>query len=260
MKHYQPNFDEFCQLTSRGNTIPVYRQLLADALTPVMAYKRLANPAGFAPAKNAFLLESVVGGEQMARFSFASADPEATFTVRGRQITLGRTGAKPTTVTSDDPLVELGKMLQPYQAVHLRDLPRFTGGVVGYAAYDMVRYYEELGARPARRPQPAGPVLRAVPNDGGLRPRLQDHQGRGQRPRDRRSGRAPTPRRLARSSGSSRASARATASRPPRSTRSACRRSPSRATSRASATWRRSRPARSTSAPATSSRWCLPSG
>ena len=148
MKHYQPNFDEFCQLTARGNTIPVYRQLLADALTPAMAYKRLANPAGFAPAKNAFLLESIVGGERTARYSFASADPEATFTVRGRQVTVSRTGQKPTTVTSDDPLAELAKMLQPYKAVHVRDLPRFTGGVVGYAAYDMIRYYEKLGDGP----------------------------------------------------------------------------------------------------------------
>ncbi|MCJ7543757.1 MAG: anthranilate synthase component I [Phycisphaerae bacterium] len=148
MKHYQPNFDEFCQLARGGNTIPVYRQLLADSLTPAMAYRRLANPAGFAPAKNAFLLESIVGGERTARFSFASADPEATFTVRGRQVTTARTGQKPATVTSDDPLAELAKMLQPYKAVHVSDLPRFTGGVVGYAAYDMIRYYEKLGDGP----------------------------------------------------------------------------------------------------------------
>jgi anthranilate synthase component 1 len=148
MKHYQPTFDEFCQLARRGNTIPVHRQLLADALTPATAYKRLANPAGFAPAKNAFLLESIVGGERTARFSFTAADPEATFTARGRQITLTRSGGKPATVTSDDPLVELAKMLQPYTHVHLPHLPRFTGGLVGYAAYDMIRYYEKLGDGP----------------------------------------------------------------------------------------------------------------
>ena len=45
MKHYYPGFDEFMALAERGNTIPVYRQLLADALTPVMAYQRLAQPA-----------------------------------------------------------------------------------------------------------------------------------------------------------------------------------------------------------------------
>ena len=75
MKHYYPNFDEFLGLSEQGNTIPVYRQLLADALTPVMAYQRLVEPAGGRPAENAFLLESVVGGERIARFSFAAANP-----------------------------------------------------------------------------------------------------------------------------------------------------------------------------------------
>ncbi|MGA2265742.1 MAG: anthranilate synthase component I [Phycisphaerae bacterium] len=148
MKHYHPNFDEFCTLARRGNTIPVYRQLLADSLTPAMAYKRLAAPTSAAPSSSAFLLESVIGGERTARFSFAAADPEATFTARGRQITIRRSGQADQTVTSDDPLAELGAMLQPYKAVHLSTLPRFTGGVVGYAAYDMVRYYEKLGPGP----------------------------------------------------------------------------------------------------------------
>jgi anthranilate synthase component 1 len=144
MKHYHPDFDEFCRLTARGNTIPIYRQLLADSLTPAVAYKRLANPMGFAPSKNAFLLESIVGGERTARFSFAAADPEATFTARGREITIRHTGQKDRKLTSDDPLAELQGMLEPYKAVHLSSLPRFTGGVVGYAAYDTVRYYEKL--------------------------------------------------------------------------------------------------------------------
>jgi len=148
MKHYHPNFDEFLKLAERGNTIPVYRQLLADALTPVTAYERLAMPPGFAPAACSFLLESVVGGERIARFSFVAADPEATFTARRDKIAISR-GGKEKTITSHDPLAELAKMLKPHKAVHLPGLPRFTGGVVGYAAYDMIRYYEELGEGPA---------------------------------------------------------------------------------------------------------------
>ena len=64
------------------------RQLLADALTPVMAYQRLANPVGFAPASHAFLLESVVGGERIARYSFVAADPEAVFTASREKMTI----------------------------------------------------------------------------------------------------------------------------------------------------------------------------
>jgi anthranilate synthase component 1 len=148
MKHYYPNFEDFRRLTERGNTIPVYRQLLADSLTPVMAFRRLAQPAGFAASKNAFLLESVVGGERIARFSFVAADPEATFTARGNEVRTRRLGQAEQVVQSTDPLAELAKLISPYRAVHMEGLPRFSGGVVGYAAYDMVRYYEKLGTPP----------------------------------------------------------------------------------------------------------------
>ncbi|MGC9454009.1 MAG: anthranilate synthase component I [Phycisphaerae bacterium] len=148
MKHYYPNFDEFLKLSEQGNTIPVYRQLLADALTPVTAFQRLSRPPGFAPARNAFLLESVVGGERIARFSFVAADPEAVFEARRGKITIRRLAAEPQEMTSDDPLAELQKLVAEYRPVHLAGLPRFTGGVVGYAGYDMVRYYEQFGEGP----------------------------------------------------------------------------------------------------------------
>ena len=148
MKHYYPAFEEFCRLAEQGNVIPVCRQLLSDSLTPVSAYERLAHPAGFAPAANSFLLESVVGGERIARFSFVAADPEATFTAVRDSITIRRRGDKPESLTSHDPLTELRRMLEGYRPVRLADLPRFTGGVVGYAGYDMVRYYENLGEGP----------------------------------------------------------------------------------------------------------------
>jgi anthranilate synthase component 1 len=149
MKHYYPNFDEFLKLSEQGNTIPVYRQLLADALTPVTAYQRLARPLGFAPAGHSFLLESVVGGERIAQFSFVAANPEATFTAKRDRIVIHRPGGKREEIESHDPLDELRKMLADYHPVHLPGLPRFTGGVVGYAGYDMVRYYEDIGEGPA---------------------------------------------------------------------------------------------------------------
>ena len=148
MRHYHPNFEEFCRLAEQGNTIPVYRQLAAESLTPVMAFRRLAQPVGFAPSRNAFLLESVVGVERIARFSFVASDPEATFTARGNEITIRRPGHEGQIVQSSDPLSELSRMMAPYRAVHMGELPRFTGGVVGYAAYDMIRYYEKLGEGP----------------------------------------------------------------------------------------------------------------
>ena len=147
MKHYHPNFNDFLELAAKGNTIPVYRELLADALTPVMVYQRLAEPVDGEPAANAFLLESVVGGERIARYSFIAANPDATFTARRDRITIRR-GEGEETITSSDPLAELATMLEGHTPVHLPNLPRFTGGVVGYAAYDMVRYYEDFGPGP----------------------------------------------------------------------------------------------------------------
>jgi len=147
MKHYYPSFEDFLKLAERGNTVPVYRELLADALTPVTTFQRLAMPAGYGPAKNAFLLESVVGGDRIARFSFVGTDPDMTFTARGDQFTIHTPGHE-RTFSSHDPLAELSKVLAEYKPVHSPHLPRFTGGIVGYAAYDMIRYYEKLPDAP----------------------------------------------------------------------------------------------------------------
>ena len=147
MKHYYPTFEDFCELAEQGNTIPVYRHLLADALTPVSAYYRLALD-GDTPADNAFLLESVVGGEQVARYSFVGVDPELTFTATRENVVITPRGGRPETKQSNDPLGEMQELLAPYHAVPLPDLHRFTGGLVGYAAYDMIRYYEQLGEAP----------------------------------------------------------------------------------------------------------------
>ena len=150
MKHYYPDFEEFRALAEKGNTIPLCRQLLADALTPVMAYQRLAHPVGLAPASHSFLLESVVGGERIARYSFTAADPELTVTAVRDEITIRRRGREePEVINTHDPLAELAKLMSAYRHVRLPGLPRFTGGIVGYAAYDLIRYYEELGEGPS---------------------------------------------------------------------------------------------------------------
>ncbi len=148
MKHYYPDFDQFNRLTAQGNTIPVYRQLMADALTPVTAYRRLAGAEDSERTGSSFLLESVVGGEQIARYSFVGVDPEASFTAYRDNITIKRAGRDDEDILSHDPLSELHKLISDYQSVRMPGLPRFTGGLAGYAGYDMVRYYENIGEGP----------------------------------------------------------------------------------------------------------------
>jgi len=132
---YYPNFDDFAKLAKPGRTIPVHRQLLSDVLTPVTAYLRISQ------AEHAFLLESVVGGERIARYSFLGAEPVAVFRAKGNRVDITRQGQTQTT-ESPDPLKNLEELLASYHGIHLPDLPPFTGGAVGYASYDMVRYYE----------------------------------------------------------------------------------------------------------------------
>jgi len=137
-----PDYEQFASLAERGNTVPVYARLIADHLTPVTAFANVARTTD-----HAFLLESVVGGEKIARYSFIAASPYAVFeaTRENIRITAERGVRK---LTSRDPLSVLEELLKDYRAVHLPELPRFVGGAVGYAAYDMVRYYERLPNAP----------------------------------------------------------------------------------------------------------------
>ncbi|MGE0480200.1 MAG: anthranilate synthase component I [Phycisphaerae bacterium] len=155
MNHYRPSFDEFAALATGRTRVPVYATLLADELTPVSAFARLDAAAG---GGRAFLLESVVGGESVARYSFVGADPVRTLCVRGDSVEITdhapRTAVHPRgsgaaqRVRTTDPLAVLRAQLAPYRAASLPELPHFLGGLVGYAGYDTIRYYERLGDGP----------------------------------------------------------------------------------------------------------------
>src|SRR5690348_14054679 len=90
----QPDFKTFSKLARQGNLVPVYDTFTADLLTPVGAYLRIARDARYS-----FLLESVEGGETIARYTFAGANPVEVFRARGRECTLesqpAPSGAKP---------------------------------------------------------------------------------------------------------------------------------------------------------------------
>jgi len=136
---YTPARDEFLDLASGGNTIPVYRTLLADHLTPVLAFRKL-----LAEGQEGFLLESIVGMERIARYTFLGVRPRMTVRSFGRRVEIERGPGEVETVESDDPLARLQDLLDARQAVHHGPLPRFTGGAVGYVGYDIIRHYEPL--------------------------------------------------------------------------------------------------------------------
>lgn len=133
-----PSYDEFKVLTQVGNLVPIYAEILADMETPVSAFKKIDD------GNLAFLLESVEGGEKWARYSFLGSGSGTVFRSRLDQYEVVKNGQVVEAGQSDDPLKVIQKLLERYRPVELPDLPRFSGGAVGYLGYDMVRYVETL--------------------------------------------------------------------------------------------------------------------
>ncbi|MCH9002228.1 MAG: anthranilate synthase component I, partial [Planctomycetes bacterium] len=96
MLHFQPDPETFYDLCRHANAIPIYTSLLSDQLTPVSAFDRVASEA-----QHAFLLESVVGGEKIARYSFLGANPIAMIETRGDTVTTTTAASSETHATAD---------------------------------------------------------------------------------------------------------------------------------------------------------------
>ena len=137
-----PTRDEFLLKAKQGNLIPVWREVLADMETPVSAYRKIA---GGRP--NSFLLESVEGGERLARYSFLGSDPFLIYRSKGDTATVTE-GDRSETLTlkagERDPLHVLKELLGRYTYVPAPELPPFVGGAVGMIGYDTVRFFEKL--------------------------------------------------------------------------------------------------------------------
>ena len=133
-----PSPEEFQELTKQGTLIPVYCEILADMETPVSAYKKIAT------GKYSFLLESMEGGEKWARFSFIGSNPALIFRSKANTVELIKDGTLYESIKTDNPLDVLKGIMDKYQLVEVKGIPRFCGGAVGYASYDMVRFIEHL--------------------------------------------------------------------------------------------------------------------
>ncbi len=132
-----PDLEGFKSLSSRGNLIPVYKEILADTDTPVSAALKL----GGTPS---FLLESVVGGEKWARYSFLGSRPSKVIKSWGKRVQLRDDKGRDQMFEVDDPLEVIKKEIKTYRPVDVKGLPRFFGGLVGYIGYDMVRFFERV--------------------------------------------------------------------------------------------------------------------
>lgn len=144
---YKPSLEEVRELATRGNVIAVHRELPADLETPVSVYLKLrARPNG-----PSFLLESVEKGEIVGRYSFIGVHAPMSAVSYGDRTILGAAGGTILEERCGDPLDIVKEALAGRQAVPVRGLPSFTGGAVGYFAYDMVRFMERLPATAERK-------------------------------------------------------------------------------------------------------------
>ena len=132
-----PDYNEFSRLARTASLVPVAKTVAADLRTPVSAFLSVA-----ADEPNAFLLESVEGGEKIGRYTFLGARPYMILRARGRQITIERHGKK--SQQEGDVFKILDGLLREHTPAHLPGLPPFTAGAVGFFAHDAVRQIEKL--------------------------------------------------------------------------------------------------------------------
>lgn len=137
-------FEDFRRAASAGESLPVVREFTADTLTPVVAFAAIQRPPF------GFLFESLVGGEQWARYTFLGTEPSAVWRYRDGAAECwtadaGWRAAGP----APDPVTHIAGQVRQRQVRRLHGLPRFLGGAVGCLAYDAVRAFERLPGGPA---------------------------------------------------------------------------------------------------------------
>ena len=131
-----PTLEELRRLAGRPARVPVYREILADMETPASAYLKVADGPSF-------LLESVAGGEHLARYSIIGPAPKAVLELHVGAALLQRDG-QVEHLLYEDPLRLIDGLVADQEYVPAEDLPRFVGGAVGYLAYEIAQYFERL--------------------------------------------------------------------------------------------------------------------
>jgi anthranilate synthase component 1 len=136
MVQVTPTLGEFVELAEQGNVIPVFAEFIADAETPVSAFKKL-DRGGYS-----FLFESTEKNDVSGRFSFVGENPRVVLQSYGRDVRIVEDRNEQRPETSSDPLSELRKLMARYQFVSNPELPRFAGGAVGFIGYDAIHFFE----------------------------------------------------------------------------------------------------------------------
>ena len=134
--HLTPTLDEFAELAKHGNVIPVFAEFIADNETPVSTFKKLDHGG------NSFLFESTEKNDVSGRFSFVGIDPRVVIKTCGAKLQIVESGIERQVEITSDPLDEVRKLMARYQFVSRPELPRFSGGAVGFLGYEAIHFFE----------------------------------------------------------------------------------------------------------------------
>src|SRR4029453_2012929 len=133
-----PSMDEFHEIARRGNVVPIFAEFISDNETPLSALKKL-DPA---QAGDIFLFESTEKNDVSGRFSFVGTKPRIVIKSYGRELQIVELGEERRAEMKGHPLNEVRQLMARYQAVSLPELPRFSGGAVGFLGYEAIHFFE----------------------------------------------------------------------------------------------------------------------
>ena len=152
--------EKFAELAGQDfNRIPVTREVLADFETPLSVYLKLAH------GPNSYLFESVQGGEKWGRYSLIGLQTSTVLRVYGQRLEIICDGKPMVDRHTDDPMAEVERFRQLFSVPDLANLPRFTGGLVGYFGYDTVRYVEPRLAKSQPKDELGTPDILLMASD-----------------------------------------------------------------------------------------------
>ena len=139
-----PSKEEIKDILKNYKTVPVFYELLVDSYTPVQLFNALHEAYD-----NCFILESVDNSDQWGRYSFVGINPKAEITLKDKIAVVSKNGADERFEVSD-PIGFLSDILKEYKSPRFPNRPKLTGGLIGYFAYDMVRYFEKTLCNPPK--------------------------------------------------------------------------------------------------------------
>jgi len=132
-----PSRDEFVRLAADHDVVPVAREVYADLATPISAFMALAEGA-----EHAFLLESVIGGERLGRYSFLGVGDREVISARGHEVVVENGGVSGE--YTDDPLRVVARELGAGKVARIPGLPLLVGGAVGYVGFETASSFEKV--------------------------------------------------------------------------------------------------------------------